>query len=153
MVESNGRFDLGPARTLWRDALLNYDPEIAVKALGKLSKTTKRIDLSDLCEMIVAMTPRQPQAEENPQKLSTEVPEWCWVWFWARLHREPPELRSLPQQDSGDPEALTQKQYMKLQREWVAAGSPKEIKWVQAASDIAVERPRDAADAIAETAR
>lgn len=62
MVESNWRFDLGPARALWREELLPFDAELATKAVAKLARELhRRPDLSDLRDLLIRLTPALPQ--------------------------------------------------------------------------------------------
>lgn len=126
MVESNWRFDLGPARDLWRSALTRYDAEIATRAVERLSKSLKRIDLTDLCETIEAMTPAKPQLEQ-PSSKAVPPPEWVFVWGFARFVRQPTVDRALPQQEPFcDPTSmLTADEYEQLRSEWEHAGAAK----------------------------
>ena len=63
MVESNWRFDLGTARALWREELVRFDADVAVKAVAKLARELhRRPDLSDLLDLLKQMTPSLPKA-------------------------------------------------------------------------------------------
>lgn len=132
LVESNWRFDLGPARSLWRAALTPHSADIATKAVAQLAASTKRIDLADVLDVIRLKTPRiRPEGYGNETR-STEIPEWVYVWGWARHHRTPlldPEI-GLPQQHpygAMPPGTLTIDEYEKLRVEWEAAGAPRDV--------------------------
>lgn len=58
MVESNWRFDLGAARSLWRTELLRFDAGIVTKAVARLARTQgRRVDLVDLLAVAESMSP------------------------------------------------------------------------------------------------
>ena len=62
MVESNWRFDLQNARSLWREELVRFDAEIATRAVAKLARELhRRPDLSDLLDLLKQMTPALPK--------------------------------------------------------------------------------------------
>lgn len=62
MVESNWRFDLGTARSLWREELVRFDAEVATKAVAKLARELhRRPDLSDLLSILGRLTPALPR--------------------------------------------------------------------------------------------
>lgn len=83
-------------------------------------------------------TTEQPEYPKSPEpgvlqhpgdvpKRGDHAPEWVHVWRWARLARDPRNLRGFPQQEGWlDPSHIMPlEEYEKLREEWLAAGSPK----------------------------
>jgi hypothetical protein len=71
----------------------------------------------------------EPVADTTPR---LKPPQWVHVWSWLRWVREPKEERTLPQQDgwdfTDDTDRLTLTAYTEMEEEWVAAGSPHEVR-------------------------
>lgn len=54
--------------------------------------------------------------------MSYEIPEWVFVWTWARWSRSPRCFAPFPQENS--PQSMSDDEYAELRAEWIAAGSP-----------------------------
>jgi hypothetical protein len=135
MIEGNWQMDLGTARGMFRDELMQYEVELAIKAVHHLAKrVTYKIRLADLSQTLLMLS-RNAKADQRTEqdrraieqgKRGYATPEWVWVWKWARNYRDPQDWRTFPQQD-GIPEfSMATSDYEALREEWVAAGSPKE---------------------------
>ena len=128
MIEANWRMDLAQARSIWRTALVPLDAAIAMQAVERLAtKQGRRIDLIDVLQTYEAICPPRTQVPKEPEIKATEPMEWVFIWKWARFARQPPELRSMPQQAEWVAETLTGDEYAELKKEWVAAGAPKDL--------------------------
>lgn len=145
MVESNWGFDLGTARSIWREEFVKHDAEAMMAVVGRLARTRlarNRPSLADITELLRLMTPAIRAPEDHRH---FGIPSWVYVWKWARTLRDPklePDV-ALPQQQRGydelnqelietghspgpDPSRyLTEEEYDGLHAEWVAVGSPR----------------------------
>src|SRR5512134_783201 len=92
MIESNWRFDLGPARAMWREQLLPFDAEIATRAVVRLARTMHtQPRLVDVLEVIRILTPTPTPAPVITEDVRhVGIPTWVYVWSWARFRRDPP---------------------------------------------------------------
>jgi hypothetical protein len=102
MVESAWRIDYGPeGRKLWRDMLLPYKPDLAVRATAILSQRQReRPTIADLRQVILSLRKQEIEAEGWRQLPAEKPVKPAWVKRWEKA-RAAGDTRVFPEQIPG----------------------------------------------------
>ena len=133
MIESTWQCDYGQdGRRLWKQMLHDHDPDLAVHAIARLSKTQRfKPMIADLAQLLKHL--QEDARSKVPgipeQKFGKEPPEWVWVWGWCRNMRAPRNYLPFPQQLGfvDETQMMSPEAYKELREEWVTAGSPRKL--------------------------
>lgn len=115
---------------LWiAEVALLTSPEVAIEAARLVVRSGDRFPtVKEFRQVYHAVNARHAEAIQKlpVPALSTQVPEWVYVWWWARLTTGHEAWRPFPQQEGAelDPDVLSVSEYEELREGWVAAGSP-----------------------------
>lgn len=128
-----GKRLLDNERLVWLATLAEMDASKAMGVALQFGKSGERFP--SVPEFRRTVRGGQPEWDsswrKDPDGTTREVPTWVNVWAYCRWGREVREERALPQQFGwlkGAETCMSEKEYESYHKEWVKAGSPKNLK-------------------------